>query len=84
MDFVRSFVKMTKAVFIYKWRYMFKNTGRFSKGESVGKEPVTVAKMHEVRSAFVLSPIVSTRQAVGYWSVAQTDSAEERCKAVET
>jgi hypothetical protein len=44
---------------------MFKNTGCFSKGESAGKEPVTEAKMDEVRSAFVLSPIISTGQAIG-------------------
>jgi len=43
---------------------MLKNAGCFSKGGVPVKKPVTEAKLHEVRSAFVLSPIISTGQAV--------------------
>lgn len=52
MDSVRIFVKMANAVFICKWRNMFKNTGCFSNGESAGKEPVTEAEMKLDRPLF--------------------------------
>jgi hypothetical protein len=48
---------------------MFKNTGCFSKGESTSKEPVMEAKVDELRSPVVLSPIIST----SFFQILMTD-----------